>query len=159
MLKRFTILSLITLFILPALLSAHCQIPCGIYDDKVRIKLMKEHVKTIEKSVNQINALSNGTAKNNNQLVRWIMNKDDHANKLSEIVTYYFMAQRIKPVSQKNKRQYSHYKNRLEILHKILVHAMKAKQNDTLEHVKELEKLIHKFEEAYFHKHDSSGHE
>ena len=32
-----------------------------------------------------------------NQLVRWVDNKEIHADELSEIVTYYFMTQRIKP--------------------------------------------------------------
>ena len=33
---------------------AHCQIPCGIYDDKMRFTMMAEHVTTIEKSMNQM---------------------------------------------------------------------------------------------------------
>ena len=36
---------------------AHCQIPCGIYGDKLRIDLMMEDAATIEKY-----ALHNGTA-------------------------------------------------------------------------------------------------
>lgn len=27
---------------------AHCEIPCGIYGDSLRISLMYEHIKTIE---------------------------------------------------------------------------------------------------------------
>ena len=27
---------------------AHCQIPCGIYDDQLRIELMEEHAGTIK---------------------------------------------------------------------------------------------------------------
>ena len=30
-------------------LTAHCEIPCGIYDDQLRLQLMREHVMTIEK--------------------------------------------------------------------------------------------------------------
>jgi len=26
---------------------AHCEIPCGIYDDSLRIELIKEHIGTI----------------------------------------------------------------------------------------------------------------
>ena len=32
----------------------HCQIPCGIYDDLMRIHQMEEHVLTIEKSINKL---------------------------------------------------------------------------------------------------------
>jgi nickel superoxide dismutase len=37
---------------------AHCEIPCGIYDDHARIHMILEHVTTIEKSMNQITAIS-----------------------------------------------------------------------------------------------------
>jgi len=120
-----------------ATVQAHCQIPCGIYDDQVRIQLMEEHVTTIEKSMKQIEA-----AANQNQTVRWVMNKDKHADELSEIVTYYFMAQRIKPGSEG-------YAVKLGQLHEILVYSMKAKQTTDLAHVEKLKKLIHDFEHSY----------
>ena len=123
---------------------AHCQIPCGIYDDPMRIQLMKEHVTTIEKAMKQIEA-----APNQNQSVRWVMNKDKHADELAEIVTYYFMAQRIKPGSEG-------YAVKLGQLHEILVYSMKAKQTTDLSHVEKLKTLIHDFEHGYMgkaHKH------
>ena len=30
---------------------AHCEIPCGIYDDEMRLKMIAEHITTIEKSM------------------------------------------------------------------------------------------------------------
>ncbi|RKX44547.1 MAG: superoxide dismutase [Verrucomicrobia bacterium] len=120
-----------------ATVRAHCQIPCGIYDDQMRIHLMEEHVATIEKSMKQIEA-----APNQNQTVRWVLNKDNHADKLSEIVTYYFMAQRIKPESEG-------YAVKLGQLHEILVTSMKAKQTTDLAHVEKLKTLIHDFEHSY----------
>ena len=33
---------------------AHCEIPCGIYDDQLRAKLIAEHATTIEKSMKKI---------------------------------------------------------------------------------------------------------
>ena len=72
---------------------AHCEIPCGIYDDKMRISLLEEHIATIEKSMGMIMELDN--SKNSNQTVRWIMNKEEHANKFQEIVSQYFLTQRI----------------------------------------------------------------
>ena len=76
---------------------AHCEIPCGIFHDELRIELIKEHIETIEKSANSITELSKASPVNYNQLVRWIDNKEDHANQLQEIVTQYFMFQRVKP--------------------------------------------------------------
>ena len=52
---------------------AHCEIPCGIYGDSVRIQLLYEHISTIEKSIQQINSLSAEGEKNYNQLVRWVI--------------------------------------------------------------------------------------
>ena len=89
--KSLTVLVLFAV-IATTTVQAHCQIPCGIYNDEARFILMKEHVATIEKSMTQIE-----TAANQNQTVRWVMNKDKHADELTKIVTYYFMAQRIKP--------------------------------------------------------------
>jgi nickel superoxide dismutase len=116
---------------------AHCQIPCGIYDDQMRIHLMEEHVATIEKSMNEINAKPE-----TNQAVRWVMNKEKHADELSEIVTYYFMAQRIKPGC-------NDYALKLSQLHEMLVYSMKAKQTTDLANVEKLKELIHSFEHSY----------
>lgn len=37
---------------MPAL--CHCQVPCGIFDDPVRVKLLEEHAATIRKAVVQV---------------------------------------------------------------------------------------------------------
>jgi nickel superoxide dismutase len=116
---------------------AHCQIPCGIYDDEIRIKLMEEHVTTIEKAMKQIEA-----GQNQNQAVRWVSNKEKHADELSKIATYYFLAQRIKP-------EMDHYEENLKTLHLIVVNSMKAKQTTDLNHVVKLKELIHSFEHSY----------
>ncbi|WP_419646744.1 superoxide dismutase [Ni], partial [Victivallis vadensis] len=76
---------------------AHCEIPCGIYDDSLRMKLIYEDIATIRKSIHEINELEK-SGRNANQLVRWIINKDNHADKLQNTVTRYFMTQRLKPV-------------------------------------------------------------
>ena len=120
-----------------ATVRAHCQIPCGIYNDEARFVLMKEHVATIEKSMKQIEA-----DPNQNQTVRWVLNKDKHADELSEIATYYFMAQRIKPGKE-------NYEQELKALHGILVYSMKSKQTTDLANVEKLKELIHEFEHSY----------
>ena len=51
---------------------AHCQIPCGIYDDFAQVKSMLEDAAAIEKSVKLIAELAGKPdAQNQNQLVRW----------------------------------------------------------------------------------------
>ena len=78
------------------LAKAHCEIPCGIYGDDIRLSLLQEHITTIEKSMREIAELSKAKKPNHNQLVRWITNKEAHAVKFQEIVSQYFLHQRIK---------------------------------------------------------------
>lgn len=133
--------------------SAHCEIPCGIYGDSLRIQEIEEHITTIEKSMNQINELSGEADKNYNQLIRWITNKEEHAQKIQDIVARYFLHQRIKPVEPSDAEQYEKYITRLTLLHKLQVYAMNAKQTTDLKYVKQLRDTLHEFEDAYFHKH------
>jgi len=126
-------------------LNAHCEIPCGIYEDSLRVNLIREHITTIEKSMNQIVELEKGSPVITNQLVRWIMNKEDHAVKLQQIVTRYFMTQRIKPGAE-------NYNEKLSALHQLLIYSMKSKQTTDLQHVKKLRSLTDQFEGLYFKK-------
>jgi len=123
--------------------AAHCEVPCGIYDDALRTKLIYEHSVTIEKSMKEIVELKKQNPVTYNQLVRWINNKEDHASRIQQIVAQYFMTQRIKP-NAKN------YTEKLTLLHKILLSAMKCKQTTDLSHVNTLRSLLKEFESLYF---------
>lgn len=141
---RKLIIALCLSTLLAATAAAHCQIPCGIYDDSARIADMREHVTTIEKSMKEITSLKPDSARNINQLTRWVNNKELHADKLTEIVTYYFLTQRIKPGTD-------HYVDQLKTLHGLMLSAMKAKQTVDLQHVDTLRRLIAQFESLYHH--------
>lgn len=123
--------------------SAHCEIPCGIYDDEMRMLMIDENITTMEKSMQQITALEKETDHNSNQLIRWIMNKEDHADKLQKIVTQYFMTQRIKPTA-------TQYIEKLTVLHKMLIEAMKCKQTTDPAHISSLRELTKEFQVLYF---------
>ncbi len=129
---------------------AHCEIPCGIYHDQLRIELLKEHIQTIEKSMNMISELQSADNIDYNQLVRWIDNKEQHADKIQEIVTQYFMNQRIKSVDQAEGERYVKYIKELTLLHEMLVYSMKAKQSLNLELIEGLNSTLEDFEESYF---------
>jgi len=123
--------------------SAHCEIPCGIYDDQLRTQLIAEHSTTIEKSMKQIMELSRAEPTNNNQLVRWVSNKEKHATEIQQIVSQYFMTQRIRPDQKK-------YSEKLIALHKMLIAAMKCKQTTELSHVIALRAHLKEFDLLYF---------
>ena len=129
--------------LLAASAAAHCEIPCGIYDDEARIGMLLEHVATIEKSMNQITTIEKNKDHNANQLVRWVMNKENHATGLQEIVTQYFLTQRIKFDTKA-------YDKKLALLHQMLVYAMKCKQSTDLAHTAKLTGLIQEFKQLYF---------
>ena len=128
---------------------SHCEIPCGIYDDQMRVRMIAEHIKTIEKSMKEVKRLISDEPMNKNQMVRWVMNKEDHADQLQEIVTQYFMTQRITPETD-------NYTKKLTVLHKMLIYAMKCKQTTDVTHVATLRTLLDEFSKLYFPGHE--GH-
>ena len=138
-----TLICLTAMFSLAGMAAAHCEIPCGIYDDKLRMALIAEHITTIEKSMRQIKALETQTPVNWNQVVRWVGNKETHAQQIQQIVTQYFMTQRIKPGA-------GDYGKKLAALHKLLVYARKCKQTVDTAHIATLREALHEFEQLYF---------
>ncbi len=135
-----------------AFLGAHCQVPCGIYDDEARFKLLFEHITTIEKAMKEIVALSAQSPVNYNQVVRWVMNKEKHAEEFSEIVSFYFLAQRLVPKAPEEGEARSTYLEQLELCHRLIVTAMKAKQTLDLGHAQALKELLGRLHKSYFAK-------
>ncbi len=140
---------LVSAVVFGSLAYSHCQIPCGIYDDEARFGDIAEHITTIEKSMREIERLSAEAKPNMNQIVRWVNNKEQHADELSEIVTYYFMAQRIKMPAEQDTVAYNDYVKKLTLLHRMLVDAMKAKQTTDLANVKQLRSSLDEFHKVY----------
>ena len=137
---------LFTVVLLPNLAAAHCEVPCGIYGDAMRIEILREHVTTMEKAMGQIVALSVEGETNYNQIVRWVVNKVEHAEEFQHIVAQYFLHQRIKPSGSGD----AAYVKKLTLLHEMLVSAMKSKQTVDTTHTTKLFELIDEFAEAYF---------
>ncbi len=149
--KKITILLFCTaaVLVISSVVYSHCQIPCGIYNDPMRFDMLTEEIATIEKSMNMINQLSSESKPNMNQIVRWVENKDTHADAFSEIVTYYFMAQRVAPVEKTDAAAYEKYLNKITLLHQMVVTSMKTKQATDLAEVKKLTELTAAFKKAY----------
>ena len=149
---------MIKLFIIPLLLmslvSAHCQIPCGIYDDVLRVVSMEEDIATIQKSINSIQELgdSEKSIQNQNQLIRWVNNKESHAQKIQDVISEYFLAQRIKPKSSTEK-EYDKYVQLSTSCQKIIFYAMKCKQNVDTQYVEKLSAELESFVVVYLDKH------
>ena len=133
----------------PAIVGAHCEVPCGIYDDQMRLGLIAEDAATIEKGMKQIEELSADPGKNINQLTRWINNKDFHADRIKETVANYFLSQRVKKPAGGDAEAQEKYVRQLVILHDITVSAMQAKQTTDLQYPEAIHTSLDEFREVY----------
>ncbi len=128
---------------------AHCEIPCGIYGDALRFAQLEEDIVTIEKSMRQITALSKDPRANINQLVRWVDNKEAHADHVRHVMVQYFLTQRVKPAKPADAVAYRRYLGMLEHLHAVIVHAMRAKQTTDPAHVSAMRTHLQRFRDLY----------
>ncbi len=103
--------------------SAHCQVPCGIYDDYAKVAEMLQDADTVIKAGIKIGELAGKTdAQSQQQLVRWVNNKEAHAQNVILTIADYFLTQRVN-ASQDD------YVQRLKDHHAVIVAAMKVKQS------------------------------
>jgi nickel superoxide dismutase len=124
-------------------LSAHCQVPCGVYGDSARFTQMLEDQSTIAKAIGQISELAGKEdAQSANQLSRWVATKEDHASKIQKIIAEYFLTQRIKASSDK-------YDALLKGAHAVMVAAMKCKQGVDVKNADSLKVSIESFQSVY----------
>jgi nickel superoxide dismutase len=123
---------------------AHCQVPCGIFDDHARVHAMREDVTTITKALKEMAALSGKKdAQSLNQLVRWVNTKEAHAERIMRTISDYFLAQKIAPPAAKaDAKTQAVYLERLAKHHAVMVAAMKCKQSASDEPLKALSKAL-----------------
>ncbi|MFO7936500.1 MAG: superoxide dismutase [Ni] [Kiritimatiellia bacterium] len=116
--------------------NAHCQIPCGIYSDNVRVVMMLEDVETLAKSVAMLNELApKNDVQSKAQFARWVTNKEQHAEKIISTIANYYLTQRVKPAQDD-------YVERLKAHHAIIINAMKVKQNTEMKYVNTLKDSV-----------------
>ena len=122
---------------------AHCQVPCGIYDDPARISSMLEDAATVHKAVKALTSLEGKTdTQSLNQSVRWVQNKELHAQRIIETISNYFLTQRVKPGQDD-------YDTRLARHHAVILAAMKAKQNSSVDAAQVLRESIQALQAYY----------
>ena len=128
-------------------LAAHCEVPCGIYDDNARINAMYEDQSTIAKAIdNIVETAGTHDATGHNQLARWISTKEAHATSIQQTIAQYFMTQRIKADDEQ-------YVEKLTAAHAVMVAAMKCKQSADPATAEALHEAIHGFQHAYDEEH------
>lgn len=133
----------------------HCQVPCGIYGDTLRIEMLLEDAATIEKGMAAIVGFEAEAKPSINQMVRWTVTKDDHAQKIQDQISAYWLAQRIKlPAEDADAAARTKYAQQLELLHRVTVYAMKCKQTTDASNVAKLRESVSAFSSTYFSKAD-----
>ncbi len=132
----------------PVKLAPHCEVPCGIYADQMRFEQMLEDTATIAKAIASINEFADGLgenppdAKSLNQFSRWVTTKENHATNTQHIVAQYFLTQRIKS-------DHKDYTGQLATAHRVMVAAMKCKQDADPATAEALKKAIYDLYRAY----------
>lgn len=135
--KLLLTLKLFTLaLLLPNSATAHCQVPCGIFDDHARVHAMLEDAVTVAKACKLMAELEGKTdAQSVQQFIRWTNEKETHAQKIIKTTSDYFLAQRVKTSMED-------YNDRLLAHHAVMIAAMKAKQNADVKFAEALTKAI-----------------
>ena len=144
------LVSILCVFFAPTVASAHCQIPCGIYDDGARVDGLLEDAATIRKAMTQIHALTKSPdALSENQRTRWVLAKDTHAAYVIEVVSQYFLTQKTRVPASDEAAAKRDYRDRLEACHRVLHFAMKTRQTVDEAHVDALVRGIETLRTLY----------
>lgn len=142
--KLLVAASFVAAVLAPVALRAHCQVPCGIYDDPARIAEMREDAVTISKAITSLGELAGkNDAQSWNQAIRWTTTKEDHASHIIQVASEYFLTQKVKPVAA-GAEGYDAYVASVTELHAVMRAAMVAKQTPTADSVKTLDAAIDK---------------
>ena len=100
---------------------------------------IKQHAETIRKAMVQSSELHTGgpDAQAMNQMIRWVVAKEDHCKKIIAAVSEYGLCQRVKKEVFKDDKDYA---DALKAHHAVMQAAMKCKQSvdpamaDALDH-------------------------
>ena len=131
--------------------AVHCQVPCGIYGDQMRIDMLMEDCATIDKAMTTLRAMDAEEHPSQNQMVRWVVNKEKHAQAIQDTVAAYWLAQRIKaPKDGGDAAAMATYHGQLGHMHRLTVAAMKCKQTTDPDNASILRELLLRFKHSYF---------
>jgi nickel superoxide dismutase len=125
-------------------LSAHCQMPCGIYHDDMVYDQIDQFVETVYKGISVLNEGRFTSVRDKNEFIRWVAQKENCCNEAAEIITTYFLQQKIKPDEPDTAK-------RLASAHKLLFLLVAIKQNTDLDFVKQFNEEWEKFK-LMFHR-------
>lgn len=125
MIKRILISGLFVAACYTLDLNAHCQMPCGIYHDDMVFDQIDQYVETVVKGITVLEDSKFKTIRERNEFIRWVMEKEKSSNDVAELITTFFLQQKIKPGEEDTPE-------RLASAHRLLFLLVKIKQNADL---------------------------
>lgn len=123
-------------------LMSHCQMPCGIYHDDMVFDQIDQYVETMYKGISVIDDSKFTSVKDRNETVRWIALKDHESDDTAQLITTYFLQQKIKPGEADTAKK-------LESAHKLLFLLVAIKQNVDLQMVQDFSDEWDKFKTMF----------
>jgi nickel superoxide dismutase len=111
-------------------LGAHCQMPCGIYHDDMVFDQVDQYVETMYKGMSILNSSKFHGVHDWNEVIRWVMLKEKESDSVTNLLTTYFLQQKIKPGETDTAK-------RLVSCHKLLFLLVGIKQNTSIKFVQE----------------------
>lgn len=142
MFKQFLFMFVLTLSATPSLLRSHCQMPCGIFYDGVVFDQVDQYIETMVKAINVLQNNEFKTIQDRNTFVRWVIQKENNTNEIANLITTYFLQQKIKP-GQENTV------DRLVSAHMLLSYLVQIKQSVNGEAVNHFYEEWEKFKEFF----------
>lgn len=120
--KKIFINGLAALLFTNTLISAHCQMPCGIYHDDMVYDQIDQYVETMYKGMTVMSDDKFANLHDKNEFVRWVIEKENASNDIADLILKYFLQQKIKPGEPDTAKQ-------LESAHRLLFLSVSIKQN------------------------------
>lgn len=133
---------LYSLFFITSPLIAHCQLPCGIYHDDLRFAQLEENIQTLNRAIKGILDSGAHTPLAENQRVRWIILKEENADQFVQVLTTYFLQQRLKPDQEG-------FDQMLFLVYQMMQTSMLIKQQVNGDLVDRLQSLLSTFRQTY----------
>lgn len=129
--RKNALLSGIAVFIFHvSSLGAHCQMPCGIYHDEMVFNQIDQYIETMFKGVTELKNSKFSNPLERNNFTRWVLLKETASNEMANLITEYFLQQKIKPGEPDTVK-------RLVSAHKMLFELTAIKQNVDLKMIED----------------------
>ncbi len=109
---------------------AHCQMPCGIYHDDMVFDRIDQYIETMVKCVAVLKDNKFESIQDHNEFVRWVIQKEKSSDEIADLITEYFLQQKIKVGDDDTTK-------RLVSAHKLLFLLVQIKQHADIKIVKQ----------------------